>query len=77
MVATAGELDGVAQSVKGNNLPGSTDESYGLSLTQDLMVIMVLHHARLSYRYRGEADLSIFNMERLKIRLTINNGSIG
>ena len=65
--ATAGGVDGVAQSVKGNNLPGSADESYGLSITQDINGNNGVTSMRLSYRYRGEADLSIFNMERLKI----------
>jgi len=59
--------EGVAQSVKGNKLPGSSDKSYGLSLTQDFNNSNGVTSARLSYRYRGEADLSIFNMDRLKI----------
>ena len=62
-----GGVDGVAQNVKGNNLPGSSDKSYGLSLTQDFNNSNGVTSARLSYRYRGEADLSIFNMDRLKI----------
>ena len=58
---------GIEQSIKGNNLPGSTDESYGLSLTQDFIGSKGVTSARLSYRYTGEADISIFNMERLKL----------
>jgi len=65
--AAAGGVDGVAQSIKGNNLPGSADESYGLSITQDINGNNGVTSMRLSYRYRGEADLSIFNMERLKL----------
>ena len=49
-----------AQSIKGNNLPGSADESYGMSLTQDFNSTNGVTSARLSYRYRGSADLSIF-----------------
>jgi len=60
-------VEGYAQSLKGNNLPGSTDESYGISITQDFNSDNGVTSARLSYRYRGEADLSIFNMDRLKI----------
>jgi hypothetical protein len=63
----AGAVQGYAQSVKGNSLPGSADESYGMSLTQDFISTNGVTSARLSYRYTGEADLSIFNMERLKI----------
>ena len=58
---------GIAQSVKGNNLPGSADASYGLSLTTDFPGERGVTSARVSYRYTGEADLSIFNMERLKL----------
>jgi outer membrane receptor protein involved in Fe transport len=58
---------GIAQSVKGNNAPGSSDASYGMSLTQDILGDNGSTSVRLSYRYTGEADLSIFNMERLKI----------
>jgi outer membrane receptor protein involved in Fe transport len=60
-------VPGIAQSIKGNSLPGSADKSYGLSLTQDLVSSNGVTSARLSYRYTGAADLSIFNMERLKI----------
>ena len=60
-------VEGYAQSIKGNNLPGSSDESYGLSLTQDFNSQNGVTSARLSYRYRGEADLSIFNTPRAKI----------
>ena len=60
-------VEGYAQSLKGNNLPGSADESYGISITQDFNSDNGVTSARLSYRYRGEADLSIFNMDRLKI----------
>ena len=63
----AGGVAGIAQSIKGNNLPGSADKSYGLSLTQDMISSNGVTSARLSYRYTGAADLSIFNMERLKI----------
>ena len=59
--------EGVAQSVKGNNLPGSADKSYGVSITQDFNGDNGITSARLSYRYRGAADLSIFNMDRLKL----------
>ena len=59
--------EGVAQSVKGNNLPGSADKSYGMSITQDFNGDNGITSARLSYRYRGAADLSIFNMDRLKL----------
>jgi outer membrane receptor protein involved in Fe transport len=59
--------EGVPQNVKGNNLPGSADESYGLSITQDLVGNSGVTSMRLSYRYRGEADLNIFNTERMKI----------
>jgi len=60
-------VEGYAQSLKGNNLPGSADESYGISITQDFNSDNGVTSARLSYRYRGEADLSIFNMDRLKL----------
>ena len=59
--------EGVAQSVKGNSLPGSADKSYGMSITQDFNGDNGITSARLSYRYRGAADLSIFNMDRLKL----------
>ncbi|MDA0976261.1 MAG: TonB-dependent receptor, partial [Proteobacteria bacterium] len=60
-------VEGYAQSIKGNSLPGSTDESYGLSLTQDINARNGVTSMRLSYRYRGEADASIFNTPRAKI----------
>lgn len=63
----ANGVPGIEQSIKGNNLPGSADESYSLSLTQDFAAAKGVTSARLSYRYTGEADLSIFNMERLKL----------
>ena len=63
----AGVAQGYAQSIKGNSLPGSTDKSYGLSLTQDFISSNGMTSARLSYRYTGSADLSIFNMDRMKI----------
>ena len=63
----AGGVAGIEQSVKGNNVPGSSDESYGMSLTQDILGDNGSTSVRLSYRYTGEADLSVFNMERLKI----------
>ncbi len=59
--------EGVAQNVKGNSLPGSADKSYGMSITQDFNNDNGVTSARLSYRYRGAADLSIFNMDRLKL----------
>ena len=62
-----GEAGFYAQNLKGNRLPGSTDASYGLSLTQDYNTNNGVTSFRLSYRYVGEADFSIFNMERLKI----------
>ena len=58
---------GWAESIKGNGLPGSSDKSYGLSLTQDFMTANGVTSARLSYRYRGAFDSDIFNMERMKI----------
>ena len=58
---------GWAESIKGNSLPGSSDESYGLSLTQDFNSSNAVTSARLSYRYRGSFDSDIFNMERMKI----------
>ena len=63
----ANGVPGIEQSIKGNNLPGSADKSYSLSLTQDFAAAKGVTSARLSYRYTGEADLSIFNMERLKL----------
>ena len=60
-------VPGIAQNVKGNNLPGSSDEAYGMSITQDIIGENGVTSVRFSYRYRGEADLSIFNMERLKL----------
>ena len=60
---------GWAESIKGNGLPGSSDKSYGLSLTQDFMTANGVTSARLSYRYRGAFDSDIFNMERMKIEL--------
>ena len=63
----AGVAQGYAQNVKGNNLPGSTDKSYSMSLTQDFISSNGMTSTRLSYRYTGSADLSIFNMERMKI----------
>jgi outer membrane receptor protein involved in Fe transport len=62
----SGEV-GIAQSVKGNNLPGSADTSYGLSLTTDFPSSKGVTSTRVSYRYTGEADLSVFNMERMKL----------
>ncbi|NDD49622.1 MAG: hypothetical protein EBZ28_07200, partial [Alphaproteobacteria bacterium] len=41
--------------------------SYGLSLTQDFNTSNGVTSARLSYRYRGEFDSDIHNMERLKV----------
>jgi outer membrane receptor protein involved in Fe transport len=58
---------GWAESIKGNALPGSSDKSYGLSLTQDFNSSNAVTSARLSYRYRGSFDSDIFNMERMKI----------
>jgi outer membrane receptor protein involved in Fe transport len=58
---------GWGDNIKGNRLPGSSDASYGLSLTQDFNSSNGVTSARLSYRYRGEADMDIHNMERLKI----------
>jgi hypothetical protein len=63
----SGEV-GIAQSVKGNNLPGSSDTSYGLSLTTDFPGERGVTSTRVSYRYTGEVDLSIFNMERMKLK---------
>ena len=63
----AGVAQGVEQSIKGNSLPGSTDKSYGLSITQDFISSNGVTSTKLSYRYTGSADLSIFNMDRLKI----------
>jgi len=63
----AGGEPGWAESIKGNNLPGSSDESYGLSLTQDFNASNGVTSARLSYRYRGGFDSDIFNMDRMKI----------
>ena len=60
-------VDGIPQSVKGNNLPASPDESYGLSLTKDYNSDNGVTSVRVSYRYQSEADLSIFNMDRLKL----------
>ena len=60
-------VEGYAQSIKGNSLPGSSDESYGVSITQDINARNGVTSMRLSYRYRGEADLSIFNTPRAKI----------
>ena len=58
---------GWGDNIKGNRLPGSSDKSYGLSLTQDFNTSNGVTSARLSYRYRGEFDSDIHNMERLKI----------
>jgi iron complex outermembrane receptor protein len=58
---------GWAESIKGNALPGSSDKSYGLSLTQDFNSSNGVTSARLSYRYRGSFDSDIFNMDRMKI----------
>ena len=63
----AGGEPGWAESIKGNNLPGSSDKSYGLSLTQLFNSSNGVTSARLSYRYRGEFDSDIFNMDRMKI----------
>ena len=63
----ATKLPRIAQSIKGNSLPGSSDESYGVSITQDINARNGVTSMRLSYRYRGEADLSIFNTPRAKI----------
>ena len=60
-------VPGIAQSIKGNNLPGSADKSYGMSLTQDFNSSNGVTSARLSYRYTGAADMNIFNMDRMKI----------
>ena len=62
----AGDV-GIPQSVKGNSLPGSADKSYGASLTQDFISTNGVTSARFSYRYTGDMDASIFNMERLKL----------
>ena len=58
---------GWAESIKGNALPGSSDKSYGLALTQDFNSSNGVTSARLSYRYRGSFDSDIFNMDRMKI----------
>ena len=63
----AGAVEGYAQNIKGNSMPGSPDASYGMSLSQDMISSKGVTTARLSYRYTGEFDASIFNMERLKI----------
>ena len=38
-----------------------------MSITQDFNGDNGVTSVRLSYRYRGAADLSIFNMDRLKL----------
>ena len=58
---------GWAESIKGNKLPGSSDRSFGLSLNHDINFTQGVATARLSYRYRGEFDSDIFNMDRMRI----------
>ena len=63
----AGGEPGWAESIKGNKLPGSSDRSFGLSLNHDINFTQGVATARLSYRYRGEFDSDIFNMDRMRI----------
>ena len=70
----AGSLCPVAQglpvSVQGNSLPGTSDLSYSLSLTQVFPGSRGETSARLSYRYRGESNASIFEEERMELPAT-------
>ena len=61
---------GVPVSVQGNSLPNTTDLSYSLSLTQVFPGSRGETSARLSYRYRGEANSSIFEDARMEIPAT-------
>ena len=65
--AGCGGIPGIAQNVKGNSLPASPEATYGMSLTQDFNSNNGMTSARLSYRYVGEMDMNIFNMERMKL----------
>ena len=61
---------GIPVSVKGNSLPNTSDLSYSLSLTQVFPGSRGETSARLSYRYRGEANSSIFEDARMEIPAT-------
>ena len=71
-------------SIQGNDLPGVSDTSYSLSVTQLFPGDNGVTSARLSYRYRGESNGSPFNMSRFDVpenkqfdfllRYTPNNG---
>ena len=66
--------EGIPVSLKGNSLPGSADESYSVALTQLFNMTNGVTSARLSYRYTGESNTDVFNMERfdLEARDTID-----
>ena len=61
---------GIPVSVEGNALPGTSDLSYSLSLTQVFPGTRGETSARLSYRYRGESNSSIFEDARMEIPAT-------
>ena len=61
---------GLPVSVKGNSLPGTSDLSYSLSLTQVFPGSRGETSARLSYRYRSESNASIFEEERMELPAT-------
>ena len=61
---------GLPVSVQGNSLPGTSDLSYSLSLTQVFPGSRGETSARLSYRYRGESNASIFEDERMELPAT-------
>ena len=61
---------GIPVSVEGNSLPGTSDLSYSLSLTQVFPGSRGETSARLSYRYRGESNASIFEDARMEIPAT-------
>jgi hypothetical protein len=61
---------GIPVSVEGNSLPGTADLSYSLSLTQVFPGSRGETSARLSYRYRGESNSSIFEDARMEIPAT-------
>jgi outer membrane receptor protein involved in Fe transport len=66
--------EGIPVNLKGNSLPGSADESYSVALTQLFNMTNGVASARLSYRYTGESNTDVFNMERfdLEARDTID-----
>ena len=65
--STCPVAQGIPQSLNGNQLPNTSDLSYSLSLTQVFPGVRGETLAKLSYRYRGEANASNFEEDRMAI----------